>query len=250
MPRMSEVNASPESRGIHPLLRSALRPAAVTILRSLSLATDKIAPNISYPVSRPTATEVVANYSRGLVLLGHSSSRLAPFVWNSFPMRSIITKETANIPKSVRRHTRNTELKVRFNEDFEEIIHECSYGRSGWLTPELISIYMDVHKLGFTATVGTYRDDRLVGGLWGVAIGRVVSAYSLFHKEDNAGSIAFAALTEIVASDGRWSVIDCGTATPSTARYGATEVPRDKFCELLWEGLRDPSSAEIAEERK
>jgi leucyl/phenylalanyl-tRNA---protein transferase len=237
---MSEINSSAASRGMPPLLRSALRPAGVTIVRGLSLAAEKIAPNISYPLSRPTATEVVANYSRGLVLLGHSTSRLTPFIWNSFPLRSIITKETANIPKSVRRHQRHSELEVRFNEDFEEIIHECSYGRTGWLTPELINIYLDVHKLGFSAAVGTYRGDQLVGGLWGLAIGRVVSVYSLFHKEDNAGSFAFAALTKVIADNGQWSVIDCGTATENTARYGATDVSREKFCELVWEGLRNP----------
>ena len=243
---MYEVNPPAASRNLHPLLRSALQPAAVTIFRSLSLihrslslATDKISPNISYPSSRPTATDVVANYSRGLVLFGRSS-RLAPFFWYSFPMRSVITKETANVPKSVRRHRRHSELKVRFNEDFEEIIYQCGYGRSGWLTPELIDIYLDVHKLGFTVSVGTYRGDQLVGGLWGLAMGRVVSVYSLFHRENNAGSFAFAALTEIVANDGRWSVIDCGVATPNTARYGATEFSKDKFCKLVWEGLKDP----------
>jgi leucyl/phenylalanyl-tRNA---protein transferase len=239
---MSEVNPSATSRSVHPLLRSALRPAVVTILRGLSLAADKIAPNISYPLSRPTATEVVANYSRGLVLLGHSNSRLAPLVWNSHPMRSVITKETARVPKSVRRQRRrHSELEVRFNDDFEEIIYQCSYGRSGWLNPELISIYLEVHKLGFTAAVGTYRGAQLVGGLWGLAIGKVVSVYSLFHREDHAGSFAFAALTDIVVNDGRWSVIDCGgTTTAHTARYGATEVSKEKFCELVWDGLKAP----------
>jgi leucyl/phenylalanyl-tRNA---protein transferase len=236
---MSEISRRKASRRVYPALRSALRPATVPVLRSLSLAADKISPDVNYPSSRPTATDVVANYSRGLVLFGRTS-RLAPFVWYSLPMRSVITKETANVPKSVRRNRRHSELVVRFNEDFEDIIHLCSDGRTGWLTPELISIYKEVHKLGFTVSVGTYRGDQLVGGLWGLAMGRVLSAYSLFHREDNAGTFAFAALTEMVANDGRWSVVDCGVTTPNADRYGATEVSKEKFCELVWQGLKGP----------
>lgn len=234
---MSETNLSAMSRRVQPLLRSALRPAAVPILRCLSLAADRFSPDVSYPSSRPTATDVVANYSRGAVLFGRSS-RLTPFVWYSVPMRSIITAETAHVPRTVLRNRRHSELKVRFNEDFEEIIHQCSEGRSGWLTPELISIYLEVHRLGFTVSVGTYRDDQLVGGLWGLAIGSVVSGYSLFHKENNAGTFAFAELVETISNHGPWSAIDCGTVKPHATRYGATEVSRAKFCELVWEGLK------------
>ena len=246
---MSEINLPAASGNGHSLLRSALRPAVVTVLhspaaapvlRSISVAADKIVPNFRYPSSRPTATEVLANYARGMVLFGRSNSRTAPFVWDRFTMRSIITKETAKIPNSVQRYRRHSELKVRFNENFEEIIHQCSVGRSEWLTPELISIYLEVHKLGFTAAVGTYRGDQLVGGLWGLAMGRVVSVYSMFHRENHAGSFAFAALTESIANDGHWSVMDCGVPTEHTDRYGATEVSREEFCELLWKSLKHP----------
>lgn len=246
---MPEVNPPAASRSQHSLLRSAWRtaaapalrsPAAAPVLRGISVAADKIVPTFRYPSSRPTATEVLANYSRGMVLFGRSNSRMAPFVWDRFPMRTIITKENAKVPVSVRRYRRHSELKVRFNENFEEIIYQCSVGRTEWLTPELISIYLEVHELGFTAAVGTYRDDQLVGGLWGLAVGRVVSVYSMFHRENHAGTFAFAALTESITDDGQWSIIDCGVPNAHAARYGAAEVSREKFCELLWKGLNHP----------
>ena len=242
MPRrawnMSKVLPHDMRRDVRPMLRSVARPAGVITLRGLSTAAAKIAPNIGFPSSRPTASEVMANYTRGLVLLGHASSRLAPFVWNSFPMRSVITRETARIPERLRRYRRHSELEVRFNEDFEAIIHQCSEGRSGWLTPQLIDIYMEVYTLGFIATAGTYRGDQLVGGLWGLTVGRTVSVYSLFHRENRAGAFAMAALTDVVANDGRWSVIDCGTVTANTARYGASEITKNEFCKLVWNGLK------------
>lgn len=193
---------------------------------------------VAYPWSTPTAVEVVANYTRGMVLFGRPGSRWIPFEWRSFPNRAVITRETAKVPKRLRRYRRHTELETRFNEDFETIIQQCSEERGGWLTPELIDIYLEVHKLGFTATVGTYRGDQLVGGLWGLAVGRVFSVYSLFHRENQAGAFAMAALTDNVAKDGYWSVVDCGAITANTVRYGATEIPEKQFCELVWDSLK------------
>jgi leucyl/phenylalanyl-tRNA---protein transferase len=235
------------SHNIRPRLNSAMAPAATTALRCLSLAASKVAPNsgkvapnASYASSPPTAPEVLANYTRGAVLFGRPGSRLAPFVWASLPIRSVITKETARVPERLRRYQRRSDLKVRLDEDFETIIRRCGEGRHGWLTPAAIDVYLDVHRLGFAVAVGTYRDDTLVGGLWGLAVGGVVSVYSLFHSENHAGAFAFAELTDSIINNGRWSVIDCGIVTENTNRYGATTISRDEFCELVWNGVKYP----------
>ena len=169
-------------------------------------------PRIALLCSAPTAPQVVANYTRGLTLFGRARARRAIFEWRSFPTRGVITAETAKVPKSIRMFRRRTELTVKLDEDFEDIIHSCQRDPKNWiwLTPALIDVYREVHRLGFVSTAGAYRDGQLVGGLWGISVGRVFGGMSMFYREENAGSLALAAIVDIVSADGRWSIIDCG----------------------------------------
>lgn len=228
----------PARRGVRRTLDAALVPWVMFV--HLLQATDKL--RVGYPWSTPTAAEVVANYSRGLILQGRPGSRRVPFLWRSFPARAVITSQTAKVPKGkVRAIRRRGELEVRFDQDFEEIIHSCRDGRVSWITPGLIDVYRELHRLGFVATVGTYRDGRLVGGFWGIGIGRVFSIMSMFHREDHAGALALAALVDLVSGDDRWSVIDCGgSVTRHFAMYGANQISEQQFCELVWSTLSRP----------
>jgi len=197
-------------------------------------------PRIVYLRSAPTGPQVVANYSRGLTLFGRSRGRLAIFEWRSFPLRAIITPETANVPRSVRRFERRTDLEVRFDRDFEDIIQSCQTGRTDWvwLTPALINVYREVNALGFVSTAGVYRDGQLVAGIWGITVGRALGVMSMFHRENNSGALALSAIVDSISSEGRWSVVDMGVMKPHFKRYGAIEVPQDEFCELVWKTLR------------
>jgi leucyl/phenylalanyl-tRNA--protein transferase len=169
---------------------------------------------------------------------------MAPFEWRSFPTRAIITPETAKVPKRLRSVQRKTELEIKLDHDFEEIILACQRGESDfvWLTLPLIDVYREVHRHGFVATVGTYRDGQLVGGLWGITVGRTFGVMSIFHRENNAGALAMAAVSDIILSDGRWSVVDCGGINSNFERYGATEIPLEQFCEVVWQTLKVPTS--------
>jgi leucyl/phenylalanyl-tRNA--protein transferase len=186
----------------------------------------------------PTAADVVANYLRGVVLFGWTSSSDGYFDWTWFPSRAVITRETAKVPKRLRPLQRRGEFEVRYNQDFEAIVHYCQRGHDNWITPALIDVYRELQSLGLVATVGTYRDGRLVGGLWGLGIGRVLGIMSMFHLENHAGALALAALSDTVSGDGRWSVIDCGQLNPNFERYGAKEIPAGKFCELVLTTLK------------
>jgi leucyl/phenylalanyl-tRNA--protein transferase len=94
-----------------------------------------------------------------------------------------------------------------------------------------------VHDLGFSATVGTYRDGRLVGGFWGIAVGQIFTIMSMFHLEDNAGSLALVALAERVMAGDRWSMVDFGFLTDNFKRYGASYIPTEQFCESIWRSM-------------
>jgi len=143
------------------------------------------------------------------------------------------------VPKRLRPVLRRSELEVRYNTDFDQIIKECqALHGGGWLTPELIEVYREVNRLGFGGTVATYRDGQLAGGFWGVAVGGVLSIMSMFHNEDHAGALALAAAAESLSGDGPWSVIDSVELNANFARYGFTEIPIQKFVEHVLEGLR------------
>lgn len=214
------------------------------LVTPLTSASDSLTmpsqPRVALLRSTPTAPQVIANYTRGLLLYGRTPAFASPLMWRSFPNRSIITPETAKVPRDVRRSERRSGLKVRFDEDFESIIHACLEGRDNcvWITPTVIDVYREVHKLGFVATVGVYRDDELVAGLWGISVGRVFGILSAFHRENGAGSLAIGALIDILVSDGRWSLIDNGLITPHYARFGAYEVSTEEFCERVWQTMR------------
>ena len=217
-----------------------IRMLFIGVVNSLGMASQ---PRVTLLRSAPAAHRVVANYTSGFLLFGmfgRSRAFLPRFMWYSYPARSIITPETAKIPRDVRRTQRRSDLKVKFDEDFDEIIHACVEGRDlwVWLTPELTEVYREVHRLGFISTVGVYRDDNLVAGLWGISVGRVFGIMSAFHRENGAGSLAIGALVESLTNNGRWSIVDNGVINPNYARFGAFEVPTDKFCELIWQTLQ------------
>jgi leucyl/phenylalanyl-tRNA---protein transferase len=243
-------------RSARQIPKAAARPLAIALLRGVFLVVDPVtvgwwaarlakqpdqaAAEIARRVSSfipPTAAEVVANYARGLLLGGRAASCETTFEWVMRPMRAVITRETAKVPKRLRTIQRHGELDVRYGQDFEAIIRHCQDGRAGWLTPALIDVYREVDNLGFVATVGTYRDGQLVGGLWGIGIGRVLGIMSMFHLENHAGALALAALADVVSADGRWAVIDCVDLNPNFERYGASEIPVRQFSDLVWSSL-------------
>jgi len=218
---------------------------------------DQAAAELSRRVSSlipPTGPEVVASFARGLVLFGRSATYGigSGFEWCWFPERAVITPDSANVPRNLRRVMRRGELEARYDHDFEAIVQQCQrvHGH-GWLTGPLIDVYREVHRLGFITSLGMYRDGRLVSGIWGVELGRVFSAMSMFHLEDNAGALLLGELATVVADGKRWSVVDFGALNPNFARYGAWEMPAGQFVEIMLQGLKTdrPPAAELAAAR-
>jgi leucyl/phenylalanyl-tRNA---protein transferase len=253
--------------GVRDRLRRAVRPCAIALLRGLFRVVDPVdvgcwaarlarhpdraAAELSRRVSSlvpPTAPDVVAGFARGLVLFGRPSSYGdgTGFEWCWYPVRAVITPQTARVPKNLRRVMRRGELAARFDQDFEGIIRQCqaAHGR-GWLTDPLIEVYRDVHRLGFIRTIGMYRQDRLVSGIWGIELGRVFTAMSMFHTEDNSGAVLLGEIATQV-SGGRWSAVDFGALNPNFARYGASEIPIAEFVAFVLRGLQDTQRSHLA----
>jgi leucyl/phenylalanyl-tRNA--protein transferase len=214
----------------------------------LARAVDVAGRRVGSASTRPSAAEIAANYMRGWVLFGIPQPRLAAFEWRFFSERAVITQGTAQVPKRIRPLQRRAEMEVRFGSDFTEMIEACRAGRSGWLTTEAVAAYQELYDSGFVATVGTYRANRLIGGMWGVAVGSTFGIMSMFHTENHAGSLALAALVEKVKAGDDWSVIDCGrTLLPHFESYGAYEISASEFGDLVSQGIAEMRSKAVPE---
>jgi leucyl/phenylalanyl-tRNA--protein transferase len=137
-------------------------------------------------------------------------------------------------PKTLRTLQRTRGLEIRLGHDFDAIIERCQEGRSGWLSDSVVDLYRRVHELGGASAIGAYRDGRLVGGFWGIVVGRTFGVMSMFHSESDAGSLAFAALADVVRVGTPWSMVDLVYPKQHFVRFGAYNVPADKFSELVW----------------
>lgn len=224
-------------------LRDEARRYLVGAIGLASYATGRAGRRYGSAAAQPAATEIVAEYTRGWVLFGSEPGRPAPLRWETFPERAVITPDTAKVPRRLRSIQRREEREIRIGEDFAEILRQTGRMRTGWLTAEAIEAYRAVHALGLATTVGTYRDGRLVGGLWGLEVGRTLGIMSMFHRENHAGALALAAVADEVAASGRWTLVDCGQLNENFARYGAYAVPTARFCELVWQSVRVTDSS-------
>lgn len=187
----------------------------------------------------PEPAEIVANYLRGYLLFGRNTAHGEWFHWYTLPERSVITHHTARVPKSKRGPLRRGTYEFRYDQDVEQIMRLCQLGRDGWLTESALRVYLEMQNLGLIASLGTYRDGRLVGGFWGLSVGRVFGIMSTFHLEPNAGSMALAALTDSVRRGGRWSIVDCGGPGDHFDQHGAKNLSVRRFSALVTSQLFD-----------
>ncbi len=174
-----------------------------------------------------------------------------PILWWSTDPRMVLRvrdfKLQPSLRKEIRSGLRSGRLEIRFDHDFEAVIRACSgsprKGQDGtWILPEMVEAYCALHRAGHAHSVETWWDGELVGGLYCVAIGRMVFGESMFTRRSNASKIALAAL---VAACSAWGVeaIDCQQNTAHLASLGAREMPRGDFLQVVRHGAALPAPA-------
>lgn len=178
-------------------------------------------------------------------------SKGQPVLWWSTDPRMVLRvrdfKLQPSLRKEIRSGLRSGRLEIRFDHDFEAVIRACSgsprKGQDGtWILPEMVEAYCALHRAGHAHSVETWWDGELVGGLYCVAIGRMVFGESMFTRRSNASKIALAAL---VAACSAWGVeaIDCQQNTAHLASLGAREMPRGEFLQVVRHGAALPAPA-------
>lgn len=159
-----------------------------------------------------------------------------PILWWSPNPRLALFPECVNISRSLRKTLRNGPFTITADAAFAAVISACAAprqsGEGTWITPEMQRAYCRLHRLGYAHSIETWLQGALVGGLYGVAIGRVFYGESMFSWASNASKAALAALA---AQLRRWdfALIDCQVRTDHLLRLGAVDIPRETFLQLL-----------------
>lgn len=160
-----------------------------------------------------------------------------PILWWSPDPRMVLIPQDFKPSHSLHKRLKQPDYQVRFNTAFENVIHACATtprrGQTGtWLTPSMIAAYTQLHQMGFAHSVETWMDGKLVGGLYGLAIGRVFFGESMFSTRTDASKLAFAHLVERLCALA-FGLLDCQVYTPHLASLGAKPIPRTTFLEQL-----------------
>jgi leucyl/phenylalanyl-tRNA--protein transferase len=140
------------------------------------------------------------------------------------------------VPRSLAKSIRNKGFEIRIDSAFSGVIKACAEPRKDepgtWLGKEMQGAYLALHKAGHAHSFETWREDQLVGGLYGVAIGRAFYGESMFSRATDASKVALVALAETLRARG-FPMIDCQQRTPLLASLGAREIPRRQFLRRL-----------------
>lgn len=172
-----------------------------------------------------------------------------PILWWSPDPRMIIEIAEFKPSRSVRKSMRKSGFRFSLDTCFREVILACAAPRRDdagtWITQEMQEAYCALHEAGYAHSVEVWSDGLLVGGLYGVAIGKQFFGESMFSTTSNASK---AALTQFVSQLHRWgfSLIDCQVANPHLASLGAKEIPRSDFTRRLAGAADSGADAAVA----
>jgi leucyl/phenylalanyl-tRNA--protein transferase len=159
-----------------------------------------------------------------------------PILWWCPNPRAVLFPPELRVSRSLRRVVRRRPFTLTADTAFAEVIAACaaprSYALDTWITDEMSIAYRKLHRLGWAHSFEAWRDDELVGGLYGVAIGRVFFGESMFARVTDASKTAFVATVRYLAARG-FELIDCQVASAHLRSLGATDVPRERFLRML-----------------
>ena len=168
-------------------------------------------------------------------------SKGEPILWWCPKPRFIIIPEEVKISKSMRRVFNKKEFTVTFDQDFTGVISMCKNIRENregtWITDEMKDAYIDLFNRGFASSVEVYKDKKLVGGLYGVKIGKCFFGESMFSTETNASKVALISISKKLAEEG-FLFLDCQMHTNHLESMGGKYVSWEKFKNMLERGSR------------
>ncbi len=194
------------------------------------------APNGLLCVTRDlSATRLIEAYRQG-IFPWYSADE--PVLWWSPDPRMVLYTTEFRVSRSLGKHLKrlaqaDAPFEVTLDRCFEQVMRACGAPRPGqdgtWITEPMLAAYVELHRRGLAHSVETWRNGELVGGLYGVALGRMFYGESMFTRVTDASKIALACLVRLLSFE-KVPVIDCQQNTSHLASLGAREIPRSEFC--------------------
>lgn len=183
-----------------------------------------------------------------------------PILWWSPNPRAVFFPDQIHISRSLAKTNRKPNWQISINRNFAEVVRACADERSDkegtWITEEMIESYCKLHQLGHAHSVETWFDNELVGGLYGISIGRAFCGESMFHYKTNASKIALLRFAQYFKQHGG-QLIDCQVGNPHLFALGAVNLHRERFLmklntaqqqkmpDTFWQAREFPHSGEL-----
>lgn len=170
------------------------------------------------------------------------------FAWSSYPVtwwspdpRAIIPLDEFHVSRSLARKIKQKPFRVTIDCGFEEVLRGCAAprwpGDETWMTEDFIDSFIELHRLGHAHTIECWKDNRVIGGVFGIATNGFFSAESMFYKETDASKIALFYLIESLKESG-FSLLDIQVLTDHTRSLGGREISRSDYLSLLKQAIR------------
>ena len=159
--------------------------------------------------------------------------------WFSPDPRAILPLEDFHVPHVLRRLLRRRVFKTTIDKAFSEVIAACAEREDTWINPEIIESYTRLHELGNAHSVEAWKEGRLAGGLYGVAVGGAFFGESMFHSVTDASKIALVALVEHLRAR-KFVLLDTQWLTPHLQQFGGIEISRNHYLRVLRRAVELP----------
>ena len=166
-----------------------------------------------------------------------------PILWWTPQPRAVLRPAEFHESKSLRKFLKTNEWRVEYDLRFEQVINACAAPSPGreetWISDDMKAAYVELHRLGYAHSVEVIDNDRLIGGLYGVKLGRVFFGESMFSKESNASKVALHAICKKELL-GPLSLIDCQMPNAHLQSLGMTLITRSEFEDILASEIKQP----------
>jgi leucyl/phenylalanyl-tRNA--protein transferase len=187
-------------------------------------------------MKRPTADMLLAGYAQGIFPMAHPREN-DEIYWYAPDPRGLLPIEDFHCPSRLAQTVRQEPFDIEINESFEAVMRACAEPRgeenaTTWISEGIIEAYTELHRRGFAHSVEAWEGDRLVGGLYGVALGGLFAGESMFFRETDASKICLVRLVDQLDERG-FGLLDVQWVNPHLEQFGAYELSRQAYEERL-----------------
>lgn len=180
--------------------------------------------------------QLLSAYCEGAFPMGHEDGSLS---WFRPPHRGILPVQEFHVPRRFERYLRQHPFELRWNTAFGDVMRGCADRENTWINDSILDSYQALHEMGFAHSAEVWREGRLMGGVYGVAIGGAFFGESMFSRETQASKVALACLQGRLKARG-FILHDTQWTTPHLAMFGGHEIPCREYLDLLDRAIRLP----------